>query len=497
MPKVSVLNLVEGALREAGVASGERLLVAVSGGVDSMVLLEALSRVRERLGLRLYVAHLHHGLRGRAADRDAAFVVAEAARWGLGVSVGRLDPAERGPGQSVQVWAREARYRCLEAIGDQVRAARILVAHTQDDQAETVLLNLLRGTGPRGLAGIPPARDRILRPLLRVSRADVEAYAAARHVPFRTDASNASEAYRRNRIRHQLLPLLAKEYNPRIVGSLAALAALAREDYAALEAQAAALLATAVQAEGPGVSLDVAALRSAPAAVARRAFQAAFRMASRNAHSLTRRHLEGLRSLLAREGLARLPGGMLGRRNETEIWIGAPRAAATAIADRDSDRTEIRIGPSRDGTAPGEVPLPLGVWTRWPPLDCRIRVRRLGAVGITRYRRDRWREILSLGLLEAPLSLRGWRPGDRFRPLGLPGRKKLQDFFVDAKVPRHQRGWLPLLLSGGRIAWVVGHRIAEEFRWRGGGAACLVEVEFPEKQHQLKTDNVSPELDAG
>ncbi len=480
MPPVSVVNRVAGALRDAGVAPGARLVVAVSGGVDSMALLDALVRLQDRFGLRLQVAHVHHGLRGRAADRDAAFVVAEAARRGLSASVSRLNTAERPRGESIQVWARNARYLCLDAVAERGRASRIAVAHTLDDQAETVLLNLLRGTGPRGLAGIPPVRHRILRPLLGVSRAEVEAYAAVRRLAFRTDASNASALYRRNRIRHHLLPLLAEEYNPRIVASLASLAALMREDDEALTAQAAPLVAEGAHHAGPSVSLPVAALRAAPPAVARRAFQVAFRLASRGGHWLTRRHVEALRLLLAREAVVRLPGGLTGRRSATEIRIGPPE-------DSTPGRVPKAVG--SDGAAPGQVLLRPGVWTRWPWLDCRLRVRPVSAPGNLRGRRDRWRALVSPALLEAPLTLRSWRPGDRFRPLGMSGQKKLQDFFVDAKVPRYERERIPLLLSGERIAWVVGHRIAEDFRWLGRGAACLVEVECSGKEAQLKTDN--------
>jgi len=390
----------------------------------------------------------------------------------------RLVPAERRRGESVQAWARAARYACLDAVAARVRASRIAVAHTLDDQAETVLLHLLRGTGPRGLAGIPPVRHRILRPLLAVSRADIEAYATARHLAYRTDASNASNAYLRNRVRHHLLPLLAKEYNPQIAGSLAALAALMREDESALAEQAASFLAKAAREAGPAICLTVEALRAAPPAVARRAFQDAFQKVSRGRHALTRRHLEALRRLFAREAVVLLPGRSEARREGAVIRIGPSAATAAGTPDADAQAAE----------PPGEIPIRPGVWTRWPPLRCRVRVRRLAA-GARSARRVPWREILSPLLLEAPLTLRSWRPGDRFRPLGMSGGKKLQDFFVDAKVPRQERSRIPLLISGGRIAWVVGRRIAEEFRFRGDGPACLVEVEFPGGARQLKTDN--------
>ena len=463
MAATSLSSRVLAALRVAGIAAGDRLVVAVSGGVDSMGLLDLLVGLQRRLPLRLHVAHVHHGLRGRAADREAALVVATAARHGLAVTLCHLDPRERPRGASVEMWARAARYGCLEAVAGRVRAAGIATAHTQNDQAETVLLNLLRGTGPRGLAGIPPVRHRVVRPLLAVARPELEAYAAAHRVPYRRDASNAWLAFRRNRVRHRLLPQLAAEYNPRLVESLAALARQLREDEDTLSAQAAALAGQAVSARAGLLHLERARLRQAPPAISRRVFQAAVAQAGRGQVGLTRRHLEALARLLREAGTVRLPGGLEARVRGADLWIGPGERVA------------------RGAGAPGAAAVPLrpGVWASWPPLGWRLRVRRVPGSRVPRPLRDRWRAVLSPELLRAPLSLRGWRPGDRFRPMGLDGRKKLQDFFVDAKVPREERGRLPLVLSGNRIAWVVGHRIAEEFRWPGRGPACVVEVSVP------------------
>ncbi|MFB3816588.1 MAG: tRNA lysidine(34) synthetase TilS [Candidatus Methylomirabilales bacterium] len=455
----SPLGRVEQALRAAGVGPGERLLVAVSGGPDSMVLLDLVSRLRERLGLRLLVVHVHHGLRGTAADRDAALVVAAAAARGLGVTVARLAPAGRRRGESLQMWARDARYRALEEVREAVQAGRILTAHTEDDQAETLLLHLLRGTGPVGLTGIPAARGPVLRPLLSVSRAEVEAYARARAIAFRRDASNRSEAYLRNRVRRRLLPRLCREYNPRLTESLAGLAALLREDEAALAVQAAALMRQAVFQDGDTTRVAAGVLRQAPPALRRRVLAEAFRRAAGGRPGLTRRHLEALLRLLEGGGRVLLPGG----------------CAASRVGD------ELRLGPARPAppapAAAAEVPLRPGVWTAWGPGGCRLRVRRVAAPGRIPRRGGRT-EVLTPRLLAEPLSVRGWRAGDRFRPLGLAGQKKLQDFFVDEKIPRTGRGRVPLLLAGGRIAWVVGHRIAEDFRWEGRGPGCLVEVRY-------------------
>ena len=464
-------TVVAAALTEAGVRRGDRLVVAVSGGVDSMALLDVLVRLVPRLGVRLHVAHIHHGLRGKSADRDAAVVAAQAARHALPVSVERLEAATRARGTSVQVWARSARYARLEAVRRRVRAAWVLTAHNRNDQAETVLLNLLRGAGARGLAGIPPARGRILRPLLGVWRAEIERYAAARGVPFREDPSNRSVAYRRNRVRRQLLPMLAREYNPRILEVLAALAEQAREDDDALTSLVAALGATAVLARGRAVGVSRRTLSATPPAVARRLLQEAFRRATAAGHGLTRRHLAALAQLADRGGDVRLPGGLRAWATAQYVWVGPD--------GRTAHRSSPGDGSNRRGNGAG-VTLRPGRWARWAPGGCSVRVRRATGGEIRLDRRDPSREILDAKVLDEPLRLRAWRAGDRFRPLGLRGRKKLQDFFVDAKVPREARARVPLLVAGDRIAWVVGHRIADEFRWRGGRVACVAEVRLAE-----------------
>ncbi|MBI3086931.1 MAG: tRNA lysidine(34) synthetase TilS, partial [candidate division NC10 bacterium] len=176
------------------------------------------------------------------------------------------------------------------------------------------------------------------------------------------------------------------------------------------------------------------------------------------------------------------PGGFEARREGAEIRIGPSAAAAPGGRTR---------GRSPAAELPGDVPLRPGIWTPWPPLACRVRVRRVTPDHLPPGHGSPWRAVLSPRLLQRPLSLRGWRPGDRFRPLGMSGEKKLQDFFVDAKVPRQERGRIPLLFAGDRIAWVVGHRIAEDFRFRGRGTACLVEVEFSGGQPNFSLERYS------
>ena len=464
MVRIDVAGRVQRALLDAGVRTRTGLVLAVSGGVDSMVLLEVLARLRDRLGFRLTAVHVHHGLRGQAADRDAAFVRAEAERRGVPSRIFHLDPATCPAGVSTQVWAREARYRALEEARKTVRAAFVLTAHQRDDQAETVLLNLLRGTGPRGLAGIPPHRGRLLRPLLTVDRPGIAAYADRQEVPFREDASNRSEAYRRNRIRRRLLPLLAAEYNPRIVDSLADLAERLREDDAALADVAARRLRRLAVRDGEALSMPAAALGALAPALSRRVLRLLFQQLAGPDRALTRRHVTAVLGLTEAGGSVWLPAGLAAARVGDRIVLGA----AAEVAKRSAQGA-----PRIQG---GRTALSVGRWIAWPLLPWQVRIRKV-ATGVSRPQAGvQWSAVTDGKIFREPLALRPRQSGDRFQPQGAPGRKTLQDFFVDAKVPREVRDRLPLLVCGEQIVCIVGHRVAEGFRWSGAGEAALIEV---------------------
>src|SRR5690606_7110870 len=213
-------------------APGDRIVVAVSGGPDSVALLHVLTRLKDQESLDLVVAHLNHRLRGRSADEDAAFVGSLAERWGLPAVVEEADVARmaRQRGVGIQEAAREARYAFFSRVAEAWGAARIALAHHADDQVETVLFRLIRGTGTRGLAGIPPVRGPIIRPLIDVSREDIVAYCRRHRLPYRTDPSNRDMRYRRNRIRWELIPLLEERYNPRVREAIVRMARILRDE---------------------------------------------------------------------------------------------------------------------------------------------------------------------------------------------------------------------------------------------------------------------------
>jgi tRNA(Ile)-lysidine synthase len=262
---------VDRALLSAGLpARGETLVVGLSGGADSVALTAALAALRRRRGLELVAAHLDHGLRPDSAD-DAAFCQALCASLGVALRAGTARVRERASREKggLEQAARRERYSFLRRVQQDEAALWIAVAHTQDDQAETLLLRLLRGAGGSGLAGMRPQSGALLRPLLAVSRPEVLAYLAERGLGWREDPSNADPAHVRNRVRHELLPSLEERFNPRVRAALARTADLVAEEALFLAGAAERALAEGSSLEGEALVLDLRALKAAPVALAR------------------------------------------------------------------------------------------------------------------------------------------------------------------------------------------------------------------------------------
>ena len=463
---------------------GERVLVALSGGADSVALLFLLRELEAAGHLRVAgAAHLNHQLRGADADADEAFCAALAGRLGVPFASERIDVAAlaRAEKRSIEDAGRTARYGFLERAAGALGADAIAVAHTKDDQAETFLLRLLRGAGTRGLAAIhprvrlptvaPPARRWVIRPLLGIERAALREYLAARGEAFREDASNADVAVPRNRVRHELLPLLEARFSPRVTDVLARAAALARDDEDFLRAEAIKLAPRIVLTEdsprGSALIIDAAALRSAPRAIASRVVHAALQH-----HAGSRPiHFDHVERVFALAGHEAAGGAAVSLPGQDAVRVGGTvvihRRSSDGLAPRsrgDSGRRAAAKGGNSFAfslSIPGEVALGrqgLAVAAeRLGTADGRTRPSKWAARGV---------EVgISAGAVQLPLAVRSRRPGDRFRPLGAPGARKLQDFLVDRKVPRAERDTVPLVVDGDdRIVWVVGQSVAEDFR---------------------------------
>lgn len=468
-------------IRQRLLQPGDRVAVAVSGGADSVALLRVLLELRQELGIVLSAAHFHHGIRGAEADADQRFVRELAARFGLELHEGAGDvPAHaRAEKSSLETAARELRHRWFAELLAQGKVDKIATAHTLDDQAETVLMRLLRGTGSRGLAGIFPVQKekRLVRPLLAMSRREVEAYLTAAGETWREDSSNRDLRHTRNRIRHELLPLLERDYNPAIRSTLAELAELARADAEYWTAETTSLLPRLVRPGKPSrsgrttsgdasrtVALDLAAFRALPLALQR---QVLYRVGERLGISLEFTHIHQLTQLIE--------GNRRGQR------VPLPGGNAAALSFR-----ELQIGPAGESAAghdyqyslfiPGEVVV--------PELGSVIRVRlvRAGEPSSAEYQEG---ALLDRALLAPDLTVRNWRAGDRFFPAKTRSPKKLKELLEAGRLGRRlsageRKAW-PVVESAGQIVWVRGYATPEMLApsaTRGGDAVLIDEVEL-------------------
>jgi tRNA(Ile)-lysidine synthase len=417
--------------RHAMLDAGDTVLVAVSGGADSVALLAILAALAPAWRLGLHVLHVDHGLRADSG-RDADFVRALGARLGVPVAVERV---QVGSG-SVEAAARAARYGALEAWADRLGAARIALGHTTDDQAETVLMRLLGGAGVRGLAAIPPVRGRIVRPLIELRHQSLREALTAEGIGWLEDPSNRDPKFLRNRIRHDVLPLLAATYAADVVPALADVARHARASVDALDRAAVAELARLATVEPDALRLPRAGLAALPPAIAAELLrQAAARFGSRA--PLRAWAHRGLRRVLA-AAPPRRPfrlGGVVVEVSGAWIRVGAQPAVVLA---------------TRTLAVPGRVEL--------PEIGRALEARLLPAPGYVVPRAADW-VAFDAAAMPRSLTVRARRRGDRFHAFGGGGRR-LKSFLIDAKVPRWDRSRLPLVEAGGELLWLAGLRRA-------------------------------------
>ena len=453
----SLAESLNRALRKsASLAPGEHIGVAVSGGADSVALLHLLLEIREQAGIVLSVAHFNHKLRGKASEADEKFVKKLAAEHGLEFFVAHEDIAARAKRErgNLEEVARKARYAFFEALVREERVTKIAVAHTADDQAETVMAHILRGTGLAGLGGIHPQAGAVFRPLLSARREDLREYLRAKHQRWREDATNLDTKRMRARIRQKLMPLLRKSFQPAIVEHLCQLAELAREDEAHLDAQVAEWRQSLAQQSPNEVRVALVDLLAGAKALKTRLLRQIVQSVKPRGGQLSAIHVAAVLELAAQKDSGKalhLPGGVEVRRDRDSLRFRVTEIAAEKRQKKFTPRQYFHEIDLRSGLA--QLPL--------VPLSCRLSFRVIDWPGEGRETIETG-AVLDRDRLRLPLVVRNWRPGDAMRPLGHQKRHKLARLLNEKSVSRWEKESWPVLTSGGELAWVRGLPVSAE-----------------------------------
>ncbi len=455
--------------------SGE-IIVAVSGGADSLCLLYLLNRLcgtgKRYPEVHLHAAHLNHKLRGEASDRDASTVANIVESWGLPYIQGEVDVAvlARADRRSLEEAARSARYRFLREVA---HGQPIAVAHHADDQVETLLLHFLRGSGLTGMVGMLPHQQDIIRPLLEVRHAQTVAYCREHGIEPVEDLSNADPKFLRNRIRHELLPLL-ESFNPGIHSALLRNAGVIGVDVEWLESQIDACWPAVVISEQDDViKLSIEALSSLPLSLQRHLLRRVTAHLCGGQSPLEIRHYTLIEQLLGyhdrQERTLHLPHELLMVRSFTEIMFKRQRSSTTthdiAIFEQQNEEASLLH-------IPGRIKVPGSPWIATAePVDAELMAKVRDAL-----RLEDWSEVWRLlpstrhavyvdaDVAGSFLEVRRWKPGDRMQPLGMQHEKKMQNIFVDKYVVRSDRGSIPIFFTASHCIWLAGVCIDERAR---------------------------------
>jgi tRNA(Ile)-lysidine synthase len=440
-----LLKDVADAVNRSGlITSGQRIIVAVSGGADSVAMLDLLHRLSADVQFDLHVAHLNHQLRGDAADRDAAGVERLARDYGIECTVGSADVQARSKreGRSLEDAARQERFEFLESVRRAHGGHRVALGHHRNDQAETVLMRLFRGSGATGLGAMAPARDDVwVRPLLDISRSRISDYARERQLPFTFDESNKDEHFLRNRVRNSLIPHLEAEYNPGIVATLARSAQLLRDedeylDNVASEACSKALL----HRDSRKLVLAGSVLSGYHISIKRRMLRKILKDGFPAFGDFDFDAIQRILALLERGcGSAQISSGLSGHMASDRLYI---------FTEASPFKVPIAV--------PGRTPVDsLGLTIETSVRPAQELRNSLKSSGSDRAFFD------MQGLDLQSLAIRNRQPGDRFRPFGSGGSRTVSDFLIDEKVPRPLRDEVPLMVCGDTVLWVVGMRTAQ------------------------------------
>lgn len=427
--------------------TNERVVLALSGGPDSTALVVSLAQIAPAMGVKLIVAHFNHGLRGRESNKDERQASRLAKQLGISFVSRKMAKAEIPRGLSPEDFYRRQRYQFLDEVARRNHVRKIALGHNLQDQSETVLLHLLRGSGLEGLKGIVPLRDgKYIRPLIEVSRDEIIAFLDEAGIAYRQDSSNESKLHLRNKIRLELLPYLKNEYNPKIDEALAQMAEIIREENIFIkECVAKALKSTCVNMQKNKVLLNIEYLSMLPLAIQRRLLKELLENFSSQKNGITFLHINSIGNLLHNLESGRkicLPFGIEARREYEHLVLERSRECAKLIEY------------SYDLEIPGDV------FIQERNVNVRLRLVKKDKIDFTVQNKD----YLDLDKIKLPLILRNRREGDWFQPLGMAGRQKLKSFFINHKITQQKRNEIMLLVDQQAVLWIENMHLNDQVK---------------------------------
>ena len=433
------------------VSPAETVVVGVSGGADSLGLLYVLDELEE-YNLKLIVSHINHGIRPEEGKRDAEFVEEIAEKLNLPFELKEVNTPEfkKGSNLSLEEAARVLRYQFFKEVLAKYEARKIATAHTLDDQAETVLMRLIRGSGALGLSGIPPvSEDYIIRPLIETPRSEVEEYLTAKGIKWVDDSTNRASDFLRNRIRHELIPEL-QEYNPRIKEALSRTASILRVEEDFIRSGAKNWLRYVFGSAGEGELVgNISRYKLIPEALRTAFLRMAIEKLKGNLRKISFGHIDSMDELLLFEtpsGEISLPDGIVMAKGYDLFLI--------------TRRSELKREFSYTVLSPGK-------WS-FPGFECEVEIADVESLSS-----DNFIGMFDVDSVELPITVRNFHPGDRFIPLGMKTPKKVKRFFIDEKIPRFLRSRIPIFFIRGEIMWIGGMRIDERFKLKGKKAVRI------------------------
>jgi len=451
MTEDSLLEKVAGAARR-DLPRGGPLVVAVSGGADSVCLLYALVQQKNELNLKLHIAHLNHSLRGAESDADAQYVADLVHKLNLPCTLEKRDISSYGSTSSVEEKARDARYTFLAEVAASVRADAVAVAHTADDQVETILMHLVRGSGLAGLCGMgevsswksssDDSRVTIIRPLLGVTRKEVEVYCDANKLAPRIDSSNKSLDYVRNRFRYELIPLI-KGYNSNFGDAILRLASIVADEIALLDQQVSDVWDMVISYDSKLLYIDRDAFGKLPVAVKRHLVRCVLERLAGTLTDIEAVHIESMLGTMEKTVSKKIsiPHGLVLVNGYNTCTIGSEDLFEDVGKGFDS---EYALNAPDDTIIPG--------WRVTSSIGNKV-VERENDTGYI--------ACFDYDVVGDDLIVRGKRSGDKLKPLGMKGSKSLKNLMIDLKIPKAQRDSIPIVCSTRHIIWVVGYRIDE------------------------------------